>query len=666
MSDAPYPLLHRQRRRARRLPRFAVGPRVRLLTVMLLCAAVVFGGIVAWRRQSLPTAGESLAAAVKTFRAGNYSAARSNAAGALRAQPGSVAAHVVLARALLELGDGLAAEAALTRARDAGVPDARLHPLVAQARLLQGDPAGALTEAAKADPADRVYAARVRAQALAAQGDVVQAQAVLGSLIDADPRDARAWTALGRIRLSAGSVGPAADAAARAVALTPREPTALTLQGEVLRSRYGPAAAMPWFDAAVARDAYYHPALIERAATLGELGRNAEMLAATRAALAARPGSPQALYLQAVLAARAGNSVLARSLLSNANGALEAVPGALLLGGMLDAMEDKPEEAIQKWRRLAAIQPMNVTVKRLLGAALLRSGDPADALDMLRAIVIRGDADSYSLALAAEAADMTGDHVAAAQWRDRSQSGVTAAAASFAPVDALGTLVAGAKRAPSDPTYVLGVIRGQIAAGDMAGAIAKARGLVAAGPGAPAAQLALGDALALAGRYAEAAGVYGRAADLAFDEPTLLRLMDALGRIGHQRDAATALALYLSQNPQSVDARRLQGHLQVEAGQWDDAIETLEGVRHAVGDRDAVVLADLARAYAGSGDGDVARSYGRAAYALRPMNADAADAYGVALAAAGDADGARTLFAKAAALAPGNPATAARRRPVGG
>ena len=35
------------------------------------------------------------------------------------------------------------------------------------------------------------------------------------------------------------------------------------------------------------------------------------------------------------------------------------------------------------------------------------------------------------------------------------------------------------------------------------------------------------------------------------------------------------------------------------------AIDTLEGVRRTIGNRDAAVLADLARAYAGSGDGAI-------------------------------------------------------------
>ena len=138
----------------------------------------------------------------------------------------------------------------------------------------------------------------------------------------------------------------------------------------------------------------------------------------------------------------------------------------------------------------------------------------------------------------------------------------------------------------------------------------------------------------------------------------MLRLVDALGRAGRAQDAAATLALYLAQNPQSLVANRMLGHLQVASGEWDRGIETLEGVRRRVGNRDGGVLADLAIAYAGSDDGEIAVRYGRAAYDLSPMSAAAADAYGIALAADGDRDGARQLLVKAARLAPGDSAIA--------
>lgn len=657
LGASRYPLLRRRRRQVK-LSLVATGNRARLLAICLLSLIVVVITVALAVRVPPPNPQRLLVDSLNTLEAGNYSAARTNAQHAIAAAPKLAIAHAVLARAYLELGDGLAAEAELARATDAGLSVGRLHQLQAHARLLQGDADGALDETAEVLPRYAGYATRIRARALASQGDGVQAQAVLRALLDRMPTDAAAWTDLGRIRLTAGDIGGASDAAARAATLAPREPAALTLQAEVVRSRYGLVAALPWFAAALRSDAYYHPALIEYAATLGELGRNTEMLAATRDALLARPGSPQALYLQAVLAARAGRATLARTLLQRAGGAIAGLPGSLLLSASLDYTEGKPEQAAVTWQRLVALQPLNVSARRLLGAALLRSGNPNDALETLRPIGLRADADSYSLTLIARAFEAVDDRASAAQFLDRAGAAPLAPAAMFATDEAIGALMADADKASGDPTYILGVIRGLLARGDLGGAVSRARTLAVLTPGGAAAQLSLGDALAAGGRYGEAAGAYARAADLSFDEPTMLRLVDALGRSGRAKDAAASLALYLSQNPQSLAGLRLLGHWQVASGDWGTAIETLEGVRRRIGNRDGGVLTDLALAYAGSDDGMIAVRYGQAAYRLSPMNAAAADAYGVALAADGNISGARQLLVKATRLAPGNAAIA--------
>ncbi len=632
---------------------------VRWLAFLVLGGTLVAGVVLA-RRPPPPDARALLADTLTTLAAGNYRAARRNGARAVAAAPGSAAAHVALARAWLQTGEGLPAEAELDRAEDAGMPAARLHHWLAHARLLQGDPQGALAEADLAT--DRGYAARVRALALAAQGDGGQAQAVLADLVARAPADAAAWTALGRLRLSAGELGGAAQAAGQAVRHAPREPAALTLQGEVVRARYGAVAALPWFAAALARDAYHVPALIEQAATLGDAGRYAEALAATRKALLARPGSQPALYLQAVIAARAGKRELAERLLAATGGTLNGAPGAMLLLGALDEQAGRHEQAVARWRQLLAVQPMNVAARRLLGGALLRSGDPRGALETLQPIALRADADAYSLTLVGRAWEALGERGSAAQFLDRAAAGPRGDDDLFASDETVGSLAADAAAAPTDPTYALGVIRGLATAGNRAGALARARALATAAPGAPAAQLALGDTLAATGDWPGAATAYARAADLQFDEPTALRLIDAFGRTGRAKDASGALALYLAQNPQSLTGQRLRGHWLVAAGDGEEAIAALEGVRRQVGGRDAGLLADLALAYAGTGEGAVARRYGAAAYRLAPMSAAACDAYGVALAADGDLAGARQLLDKAAALAPADPTIAGHRR----
>jgi tetratricopeptide (TPR) repeat protein len=651
MASATYPLLRPRRRAAVRLPVRASLPfSGRALALAVLALALVLGGIAVTRRAVRPDPQRLLAEGAARLGAGNYHAAKRSAQAAIAAAPGSSAGHVLLARADLLLDDGLEAEAALDRAVAAGASPRNLHAWRAHARLLQGDARGALDEAGRV-PGDP-YATRIRARALAASGDEPGAAALLEALVAESPRDGAAWTDLGRLRLTGGDIGGAAQAAGRAMAAARGDPATLTLVGEVVRARFGLAAALPWFAAALKRDAYHHPALIEQAATLGDLGRHREMLAATRAALLSKPGSAQALYLQAVLAARAGRFGLARRLLQLTGGAIDGVPGVLLLGGGLDYRRGDYDQAVAKWRRLVGMQPMNVAARRLLALALLRSGDARESLEVLRPMVLRADADGYTLRLAARGLERAGDRMGAAVLLDRA-AGSAGGSDPFASPTSVGALAAAAAAAPDDPTYRIGLIRGLAGSGDAAAtATAQARDLVQASPGAPAARIALGDVLAAAGRRTEAADAYARAADLAFDAPAMLRLVDTLGESGRVREAAAALSLYLSQNPRSIEARRILGRWQVATGDHAAAIMTLEGLRRAVGNRDAGLLADLAVAHAAIGEGRAALRHGRAAYALAPMSLAAMRGYEAGLIAAGDPR-ARQLAAKARVVAEG-------------
>ena len=621
---------------------------VAALTSIGLCTAA----ITASAHADAATARDELAQSVSTLNAGNYSAARSHAQAAIKADPSWGLAHAMLARAFLALGDGVAAEGELGLAKNAGFDPARSHQLYAHAWLLQGDAKRALDEAAKASPRYAGYAIRIGAQALARQGDNAGAQAALGTLLADAPNDSLALSDLARIKYKAGDIAGAIGAAQHAIDVNPNNIEALTLRGQLVREQYGLVAALPWFENALAHDAFYHPALIEYAGTLGDVGRYSDMLEATRKALAARPGSPQALYLQAVLAARAGNDDLARSLLERTKGQLGGTPGALLLAGTLAYKAGAYQQAIDNWRGLVGQQPTNIVARRLLGAALLRSGDARGALDVLRPVALRPDADSYTLSLVGRAFEQTGERDWAAKYLDRSALPEMVGSSPFGADDGLPALSEAAANAPDEPVVQLGLIRGLIDAGDTAAALSQAQALVRLTPGAPAAHVAVGDTLMAMKRYGDAADEYRKAADIRFDEPTMLRATDALDRAGRRAEAANVLALFLSQNPQNVAAQRLTAHWQIAGGDFDAAIETLEGLRQRLGNRDAALLAELSYAYTGSDDADAGLVYGKAAYALAPMNPAATDAYGWALYQQGKSEPALQLLEKAASIAP--------------
>ncbi|MBO9714054.1 tetratricopeptide repeat protein [Sphingomonas sp.] len=627
---------------------------VRRLVVGIGCAAAFGVAVYAFfalspLRQDPAQARASVQQSLALLEQGNVTAARDAALSAVRSDPGSAEAHLALARTQLLLGDGAGAEGELRRAADAGFDAAKLHHLVAHALLLEGKPDQALAEAEKTDAPNRAYALRIRARALTAQGDFAGADAAVAEAIRIAPRDADVWVDAGRFRVAAGDVAGAIEASTRAVALDRNDGDALVLRGQLVRTQFGLVAALPWFEAALQRDPADFDALIEYAATLGDAGRANDMLAATRRALAVRPGNPQALYLQAVLAARAGNYDLARSLVEKTGGAIDALPGMLLLGGTLDLDSGDVEQAIGKLRQLVDLQPMNFDARRLLAQAYLRGDSARNAIDVLAPLT-----DSYSLTLAARAYERSGDRVMADQLLDRAARATGGDGTPFATGDSVSVLSGPAAADPDNPNTVIPYIRALAASGDRQGAAARAQALAASNPGAPGAHLVLGDTLMLLGRWSDAANAYKAAASLRFDEPVMLRLVEAFDRAGRRAEAASALALFVQQNPWNAAAQRLSAQWQVAGGAYDAAVDTLEGLRSRIGDRDAAIGSLLALAYLGSGDGDSARSYAESAYALAPASAAAADAYGWTLYQAGDLDGAAELLRKAALLAPGN------------
>lgn len=633
------------------------GVPLRRIAAISLGLGAFAAAFVAWfaftpPRRDADAAREAATQSARLLTAGNATAARTQALAAVRADPDYAEAHLALARAMLAQGDGVSADAEIQRAIDAHV-DARLvQHLRAHALLLQGEEEKAVAAADKAAPQFRVYALRIRGQALAAQGKYADALQALSQAVAAAPNDGAAWTDMGRFKLNAGDLLGAIDASGRAVALAPASVDALILRGELVRTQYGLVAALPWFEAALKHDAHDYDALIEYAATLGDAGRTVDALAATRGALEVRSGSPQAWYLQSVIAARGGNYDLARALLERTEGSLDALPGVMLLTGTLDIEKGDFEQAIDKLKALVGNQPYNVTARKLLAYALLRTDSARNAIDTLRPVVERADADSYALTLVARGYERIGDRAAAARYLDRAAAPLPGGTQAFSADDSVSVLAADADQRPGDPAAIVPFVRGLADRGDKAGALAKAQQVAASNPGAPATQLLVGDLLMLDSRFAEAATAYRRAADLRFDQGTALRLIEAFDKAGRRAEAANALALYLSQNPADLAALRLSAEWQLAAGDYDAAANTLERVRGWVGDGDAALNAQLAAAYTGAGDLDAAEELGEAAYALAPANPAVADAYGWALYRGGDLHGAAELLGKAVSLVP--------------
>ncbi|PWG02765.1 tetratricopeptide repeat protein [Sphingosinicella humi] len=569
---------------------------------------------------------------VAALEAGQPRTARVEFMNALKADPDNGEARVMQARTYLALNDGVAAAAELARARQLGIPAEATGHLMAHALILQDKPEEALREAEAAPAAHRGYASRIKGQALAKLDDRAGAAAAFAEAIEAAPENADAWIEAARFRRASGDLAGAIEATDRAVKLAPNDAEALTLRGELTRGQYGLRAALPWFDRALETDPDYVSAHLERAATLGEMGEMRAMLAATRKALELSEGHPFAYYLQAMLAARARNFELARSIYQHTEGKLDDQPAAMLLASAIDYQTGNVEQAVKRLQQLIARQPHNRKARRLLAAAQWKLGDAGATVATLKPIVDAPDADSYSLTLIGEALQAQGDDEAAAVYLARAAQPQRRAATALwsEPVDQgkLEALRRNAERNPGRAPAQVALIGALLANGLGEEALQRAVKLQAENPGAPDAHVLVGDARGLGGDFKGAAQEYRKAANIAFTEPVAMRLIEALERSGQAASATEVLNLYLAQNPRSVPAQLLAAGRMMAARQWPDAVRVYEGLRRRLGDRDAVMLNNLAWAYSELGDYGKALPLAEKAWKLDEDNPATADTYG--------------------------------------
>lgn len=626
-----------------------------MLRRLILALIMLLPPLSAAQADSRGEARQALGAGTRSFFQGNPRAARIELLNAIKADPEWALPHAMQGRIYLALGDGAAAEVELRRALSGGMKASAVSHLLAHAYLLQGDALRALETAGKPIPirSAQAYAHRIAARAAVILGDYPRASYALDAAYAITPNSSLLWSDIGHFRQATGNIGGAVEAARKASALNPANVEALLLMGQLVRGQYGLLAAIPWFDKALQVDPGNIAAMAESAATLGEAGQNKAMLAMTRQMLSLDPDNAQAWYLQAVLAARAGNDHLARGLVYRVRGRMDSIPGMILLQSVLEMRSGNPEQAIARLDALSRIQPGSITIRRLLGIANVQAGDLQSAIAVLELLARRADADSYTLGLIGRAHEAMGDREAGAQYLDRAAQPLRGAPAVF-ETQKNGPDSHGSETDSAD--FVVPQIGRMVLGGEFAAALQAAERLRDQNRGAPAAHVLVGDVLTALGRYGEAANAYRIAANIQFSEATAMRLIAALQQSGQAGAAVRVLNLYLGQNPRSVPASRLAAERFLAAGQWDDAIARLEGLRARLGNRDAAILASLGWAWFNKGVPDNARLYAGAAYALAPSNPAIANSFGWILFKTGsDRQGGVALLKKAVAIAPDNP-----------
>lgn len=538
--------------------------------------------------------------------------------------PQAIAERVRLARVVSRLGDGVGAEAAVKGALAAGANPDALRPLLARAYAMQGDGRRALEtiDSGPIVPEMIGEAAWVAGNIHLDNGDLGFARDAYDRAVRELPRESRLWVDVARFRDANADALGARDAIDYAIELDQANSAALAYKANLVRTQQGLAASLDWYDKALAADPDNAGALIDRAATLGDLGRYRDMLVSLRHAATLVTGDPRLYYLQAVLAARGGNYRLARSLLQRTRGQMDDVAGFMLLNAVVE-LQLGGEALAATWAdRLLAEQPHNIDARRILAVAEWATGDPDGADEAIAPLANRSDADSWTLLLAAR--------IAAEQERQADSAAYLARAASLSRGDALpfavdsdyGLISMAADAEPLNPSRAIPAISADVMNGQFARAIERATRLRDANRGVADAHILLGDAALAGERYDLAVQSFRAARDLDAGERTTLRLANALYRAGDAAGSGAAILALRNSQPSSIAADRLAGHLAMDIEHWDRATAHFERVRQRIGNRDVVVLRELARAYAAKGDDARAMQMIERAYRLQPLNAE--------------------------------------------
>lgn len=585
----------------------------------------------------------------------DYRSARVELMNATAEDSGWADAFVAQAEVSLELFDAVAARAAIDKATALGVPETETAHLLAHAHWLQGDldDARNLLESGAIAPRHRAYAERILGRVYMDMGDTVAAGEVFDRALRSSPKDSKLWTEIARYRLVIANQGGAIDAADYALELDPNNVRALELRGRLVRTQFGVVAALPWFERALQVSPNDVPVLEEYGATLGEAGRYRDMLAQARKIISLDANNSKAFYMQAVIAARAGNYDLARRLVARVSGNFAELPGPKLLAGVVEYQAGNWDLAVDHFSKLVEQQPLNLKARTLLARALYKSGDQRSAWDAIAPVVDRPDADSYTILLGGRILEALGERIPAAGRFDRAAFPAPAASQALPESQSLAAAAAEASRNPKNAGAVIPYIRLLLASGNAAGARESAARLLEGNDGVVEAHLIVGDVESAAGNTGAAIAAYEAARKISFSSPVMLRLVSAYRAAGNDEAASNAISEFLKFNPDSLAGQRLWAFDLLDREQWGDAIIWLQRIRVRLGYNDAVLNANIARAYAGAGQMEAALREARLAYRVHPANIMVTHVYGQMLLKSGkNRKAAYDVLRKANKLAP--------------
>lgn len=391
---------------------------IRRLGLVLLPVALLAAG---WYLLALR--GGDLAQIAQQVEAGEPAAAVIELKSYLQAQPDSAPARALLGRALLRTGDANGAVAEFERALGAGMGLDEVAAPLSSALESLGRHQDLVARLAGVMPSSKEAAAELLsnlALAHASLGDADRSQLALDGALAQVPGFPAAVLLQARQMAGHGNVAGALAAVDRVIAGAPATASAWITKGDLLRTR--PDAQKESL-AAYRRAVELAPSQAAgHAALVGQLIRGGDLAAARQQwqhMSKASPGNGLTQYFDALLALREGDAARARDALQRVIRAGGNSAAVFVMAGQADSMLGLMAQAETHFSKAVALAPSAAEPRQQWAAVLLRQGQAARAVDVLRPLVGPGSQDAVALALVAQAHLALGDFAKADAQFDR-------------------------------------------------------------------------------------------------------------------------------------------------------------------------------------------------------------------------------------------------------
>ena len=639
------------------MPASRFASRRRLLPALLLCA-----GLVACQADP----GDMLKSAQDYYAKNDYNAAAIQVKNVLQKEPDNAEARFLLGAVSFGQGDVAGAVRDLTRALDLGVASERVAPMLARARVLNGEYDAVLDtygQSALADPAGQASVLSAVGDALIARERFDEARQYFERALQSSPQEMTAYIGLGRLDMAAGKMREALTQGDKAIVANATSPAGHALRGDALMALGQTDEAIKAYEEALRlapTAVNVHLALISLLVRGGDLdGAVARLPAMQKVA----PDAPATLYLQALVNYYKNQVQPAREAIDRLLAMMPDNPSAQLLAGAIYIQLNNQLQAQRYLESALQRLPDNPTARRLLATSLLASGDPARA----RALVepLTGDAaDIGTLTLAGQVFLAAGDPRQATTYLSRAaasnpqdaaaQTRLAVARMTAGDTDrAMAELEKAAELDGSSGEPDIALVLAHMRVRDYDKALVAQQQLEQKQPNNPHTYNLKGGILLAKGDQAGARAAFARALELRTDFlPAAVNLARLDLATGKPRDAYDYFERIIKTNPAQLDAYLLLAELQTAGGEKPNVVRaTLERAQKANPNANAPKLA-LARFHLSQREVSQALQLARGVTAASPEDPVAHGVLAQALFASGDAQQALVAFNRVVELQP--------------